>query len=43
MNIPAIYGAMIGHVKDKVTIPLGIRATLDAEAGTLAIEENAVT
>jgi muramoyltetrapeptide carboxypeptidase len=42
IGIPAIYGAMIGHVRDKITVPLGIEATLDADAGTLSINDNAV-
>jgi muramoyltetrapeptide carboxypeptidase len=42
LGIPALYGMMIGHIKDKVTVPLGINATVDADAGTLTINENAV-
>lgn len=42
LGIPALYGMMIGHIKDKVTMPLGINATIDADAGTLTINENAV-
>jgi muramoyltetrapeptide carboxypeptidase len=39
---PAIFGMMIGHIKDNATIPLGVEATLDVEAGTLSAEESAV-
>lgn len=31
LNIPAYYGAMISHESQNVTIPVGIRAELDAE------------
>ena len=39
---PAYTGAMIGHIKDKFTVPLGIEAELDADAGTLKLLEAAV-
>lgn len=42
LNIPSLYGLMIGHVKDKITVPVGVRALLDADGGTLTIGENAV-
>jgi muramoyltetrapeptide carboxypeptidase len=42
LGIPAISGVMIGHVKDKITVPLGIQATVDADAGTFSIDESAV-
>ncbi|MDE3057408.1 MAG: LD-carboxypeptidase [Bacteroidota bacterium] len=42
LGIPAVYGLMIGHIKDKITVPLGIQATLDGDAGTLTIDESAV-
>lgn len=40
---PAIYGAQIGHITDQWVLPIGIRATLDASAGTLSVEESAVS
>lgn len=42
LGIPAFYGAMIGHIENKLTVPLGIRAALDADKGTLRLEENSV-
>jgi len=43
LGIPTLRGAMIGHIEDKTVVPLGIRARLDAEAGTLNLLEAAVT
>jgi len=42
LGIPAISGAMIGHIKNKLTMPIGVRATVDADARTLTITEAAV-
>ncbi|AQG78968.1 S66 peptidase family protein [Spirosoma montaniterrae] len=42
LNIPAYAGAMIGHIADKFTIPLGINAELDATKGTIRLLESAV-
>lgn len=42
LGIPAISGAMIGHIKNKLTMPIGARATVDADAKTLTITEAAV-
>jgi muramoyltetrapeptide carboxypeptidase len=42
LGIPAIAGAMIGHIKNKLTMPIGVRATVDADARTLTITEAAV-
>ena len=39
---PAFSGAMIGHVSQKRTIPLGVKAEIDAEAGTIELLEPAV-
>jgi muramoyltetrapeptide carboxypeptidase len=39
---PCIYGLMIGHIQDNATIPMGVCASLDADAGRLVIEEAAV-
>ena len=43
LNKPAYSGAMIGHIKDKFTVPLGIDAELDATAGTIRLLESAVS
>lgn len=42
LKIPAFSGAMIGHIKDKFTVPIGIEATIDADAGTIQLKESAV-
>ncbi len=42
LDIPAVFGLPIGHVADNWTLPLGVRARLDAGAGTLALLESAV-
>lgn len=43
LAIPAVIGLPIGHVADNWTLPLGIRARLDANHGTLELLESAVT
>lgn len=40
---PAIRGMAIGHVREKVTVPIGCMAELDADALTLSVLEPAVT
>ena len=42
LGIPIVRGLMIGHIEDKATVPLGIEAELDADAGTLRLLEPAV-
>lgn len=39
LGLPLIVGLPIGHGKHHATVPLGARATLDATAGTLVVEE----
>ncbi len=43
LGAPVISGLCFGHVKDHITLPIGIQATLDADAKTLTIEESAVS
>ncbi len=43
LGIPVVSGLMIGHIADKTTVPIGILAELNAEAGTLELLEPAVT
>jgi muramoyltetrapeptide carboxypeptidase len=43
LKIPAFSGAMIGHIKDKFTVPVGIEAMIDAEEGTIKLKEAAVS
>ncbi len=42
LGIPVAYGFPIGHVDDQWTIPIGVRARLDAGAGQLELLEAAV-
>ena len=42
LNIPVLAGLTIGHTDDQLTLPLGVMATLDAEAGTLEVKEAGV-
>ena len=42
LGIPIASGFPFGHVEESWTLPLGVRARLDADAGTLALVEAAV-
>jgi len=42
LGIPAFYGAMIGHIENKLTVPLGINAIMDADKGTISLTESSV-
>ena len=42
LGVPAWYGSMIGHIKNYFTLPLGIEAEIDADAGTIKLLEPAV-
>jgi muramoyltetrapeptide carboxypeptidase len=42
LRVPVLYGLAIGHTDHQLTLPLGVRATLDANAGTLDIKEAGV-
>lgn len=39
LKIPAIYGLPLGHTEDLATIPIGVKAHLDATNGKLFIDE----
>lgn len=39
LGLPLIFGLPIGHGKHHATVPLGAMATLDADAGTLTVDE----
>jgi muramoyltetrapeptide carboxypeptidase len=43
LGIPVAHGFPIGHIEDQWTLPLGVRARLDAEAGSLTILDAAVS
>lgn len=42
LGIPAFEGAWFGHISDQFTIPQGVMAEIDADAGTLRLLEPAV-
>ncbi len=41
LKVPVLTGMTIGHTDDQLTLPLGVRATLDADSAALTIEEAA--
>jgi muramoyltetrapeptide carboxypeptidase len=42
LGVPAFEGALIGHVPNQFSIPVGVRAEIDAEVGTIRILDPAV-
>jgi muramoyltetrapeptide carboxypeptidase len=42
LGVPVLYGLPIGHGETMSTLPLGVGATLDADAKTLTIDEPAL-
>jgi len=42
LNIPVIYGLSFGHIKNKFTLPIGIKAELDTINQTITLLENSV-
>lgn len=42
LGVPLVSGAPIGHRDDTLSVPLGVRATLDAERGSLTLAEPAL-
>ncbi len=42
LGIPVVANLVFGHVSDKATLPLGVMAELDGDAGTLTLLEAAV-
>jgi muramoyltetrapeptide carboxypeptidase len=42
LGIPVAHGFPVGHIDDQWTLPLGVRARLDADAGDLELLEAAV-
>jgi muramoyltetrapeptide carboxypeptidase len=43
LGVPVLYKLPLGHGKHLATLPLGVTATLDADARTLTIDEPALT
>ena len=42
LGIPVVYGLSFGHIGDQCTLPVGIKAELDAEKATVTLLEAAV-
>lgn len=42
LGIPVFYGAAIGHIADNLTLPIGIKAQLDANNGIITLLEKGV-
>jgi len=42
LGVPAFQGALIGHIGQQVSLPVGARCRIDADAGTLAMLEPVV-
>jgi muramoyltetrapeptide carboxypeptidase len=42
LNVPVYSGALIGHIKRKFTVPVGLDVEMDADAGTLRYLQPAV-
>ncbi len=43
LGVPAYQGAWFGHIADQFTLPVGVRARIDADAGTIRLLEAAVS
>ena len=41
LGIPMVFDFPFGHMKNILTLPLGVRARLDADAGSLTYLESA--
>jgi muramoyltetrapeptide carboxypeptidase len=42
LKIPVIYNFKHGHIKDNLTVPLGIKASMNSDKGIIEIKESAV-
>ena len=42
LKVPIVAGLPFGHIPLNATLPVGVRATLDANKGDLSIDEPAV-
>lgn len=42
LGVPAFSGAMIGHIANQLSLPVGVRVEIDADAGTIRALEPAV-
>lgn len=41
-KIPVFFGAQIGHIRNKFTIPVGVNARIDSDLGTIELLESPV-
>lgn len=41
-GFPVFYGAQIGHVRNKFTVPVGVKVQIDADTGTIEMSESGV-
>lgn len=42
LTIPVFYGLMTGHIENKLTLPVGAEVSMDADTGTIKLNETAV-
>ena len=42
LNIPVFYGTAIGHIENNMTLPIGVKARLDANSGAITLLEKGV-
>jgi muramoyltetrapeptide carboxypeptidase len=42
LGVPVYAGAMIGHIRRKFTVPVGLPVEMDADAGTIRFLQPAV-
>lgn len=42
LGVPVLYGLPLGHAKHLAALPLGVTCTLDADAGSLTVDEPAL-
>ena len=43
LNIPVFYGAAIGHIENNMTLPIGIKASFNADSGLITLLEKGVS
>lgn len=43
LGVPVVYGLSFGHIRDQFTLPVGVRAELDADRHELTLLESAVS
>jgi len=42
LNIPIFYGASIGHIANNMTLPIGVKASFNADNGEIILLEKGV-